>query len=164
MSDAIQHINVDDDEFIDTPKALRDHVKKIQAALTARDQQIGTLTGQVTAGALKDVLSGFKNPERVKTALLGDKVDPLDSAAVTKWLEESGDDYAKATAAPPQPDPSQSPPAGVTPEEIQAQKQLALSGEFVKPGDMSKVQALEASLDAKSSPEDVLAAIRAQGL
>jgi hypothetical protein len=52
----------------------------------------------------------------------------------------------------------------VTPEEIQAQKQLALSGEFVKPGDMSKVQALEASLDAKSSPEDVLAAIRAQGL
>ena len=30
MSESIQHIDVDSDEFIDAPKALRDHVKKLQ--------------------------------------------------------------------------------------------------------------------------------------
>ncbi len=99
----IQHINVDDEQWDGTPRALREHVDKLQKALKERDQQISGLREQQTASALSDVLAGFKNPERVKRDLLGDKVDPLSSEAVSEWLKSNADDYARTTETPADP-------------------------------------------------------------
>lgn len=45
----------------------------------------------------KEVLTdqGFKNPKRVAKDLIADGVDLTDSEAVSEWLQENGDDYAK---------------------------------------------------------------------
>lgn len=95
----IEHIDVDHEDFEGSPKALRDHVKKLQAALTERDKTISDFRGRETERALSDVLTGFKNPARVQRDLLADKVDPLDNEAVSKWLEANADDYARGGEA-----------------------------------------------------------------
>lgn len=100
MSDDYKYIDVDADEWEGTPRALREALDKAQKLLKAQTQQITEFTQEKQANALSGVLTGFKNPERVKSALLSDKVDPLNSEAVTKWLEANGDDYAKATGDP----------------------------------------------------------------
>ena len=91
----IQHIDVDDEQFEDAPRALRDHVKQIQKALDEVRAERDGYRNKVNEAALGDVLAGFKNPERVKRDLLTDKVDPLDSEAVTKWMEQNAGDYAR---------------------------------------------------------------------
>ena len=131
MSDAIQHIDVDSEEFENTPKALRDHVKKLQQALTSSTQTIAEYRERETAQALNGVLTGFKNPERVKRDLLSDKVDPLDNEAVTKWLEANGGDYARGEANP---DPA---PDGEQPDPAAAYQPLQLGGRRVQGGNPS---------------------------
>jgi len=100
MSDAIEHIDVDHEDFESAPKALREHVKNLQAALKERDKIVSDFRTRETERALADVLTGFKNPARVQRDLLADKVDPLDTEAVNKWLEANADDYARGDGAP----------------------------------------------------------------
>ena len=100
MSDAIEHIDLDSDEYADTPRALRDAYKQLQSRLKEIVAERDTLRSEMQATALSGVLTGFKNPERVKSALLADKVDPLDTEAVNEWIEANGDDYAKASTEP----------------------------------------------------------------
>jgi len=102
MSDTYEYIDVDDDDYFDAPKALRDHVKRLQEQLKGVVQERDTLSSKLSNRSASDVLAdkGFKNPKRVARDLLADKVDPSDEAAVTKWLEENGDDYAKAQVQP----------------------------------------------------------------
>ena len=95
----IEHIDVDHEDFEGTPKALRDHVKKLQDALKSANTTISDFRSRETERALSDVLTGFKNPTRVQRDLLADKVDPLDSEAVSKWLEVNADDYARGEGA-----------------------------------------------------------------
>lgn len=114
MSDAIQHIDVDSDEFSEAPKALRDHVKKLQGRLTELSTETQTLRQQITARALDEVLAdkGFKNPARVQRDMLSDQINPADTAAVEAWLASNADDYARAAAAPdPAPVQTDTPPA-----------------------------------------------------
>ena len=118
MSDNIQHIDVDSDEFEGTPKALREHVKKLQKALEARDATIGQFKEQVIGSVLGD--AGFKNPSRVKKDLLGDGIDPLDADAVKAWIAENGDDYARSA---PNSDTEQEQP-GAAADEVAAQEKL----------------------------------------
>lgn len=99
MSDAIEHIDVDHEDYEATPKALRDHVKTLQAALKERDKIVSDFRSRETERALSDVLTGFKNPGRVQRDLLADKVDPLDTEAVNKWLEANAGDYAQGEGA-----------------------------------------------------------------
>ena len=150
MSD-IQHINVDDEEFEGAPKALRDHVKKLQRALGERDTEVSTLRGQLNSKALSDVLGGFKNPKRVESAILADKVDPLDSEAVKSWLAENSDDYAKADGAQA---PAQEPSPADAQQQAQAQQYAALSagGELTPAAEADKQQKLAAEA-AKISTE-----------
>lgn len=98
MSDSIQHIDVDSDEFSEAPKALRDHVKKLQKQLGELSTENGGLRQQITARAIDEVLAdkGFKNPARVQRDMLADQIDPADKAAVDNWLTANADDYARA--------------------------------------------------------------------
>ena len=136
MSDNLKHIDVDDDEFEDTPKALREYVKKLQAQNKDLAKERDDVRGQVASRAVADVLAdkGFKNPERVKRDLLADSIDPLDTNAVNAWLTSNGDDYARAAGAPEgeQP-PSDEPPAEVA----QGYSQLQVPGSA--PGSSDKL-------------------------
>ena len=105
----IQHIDVDDEQFEDAPRALRDHVRQIQKALDELRAERDGYRNQISESALGDVLAGFKNPERVKRDLLTDKVDPLDSEAVSKWMEQNAGDYARGEATPAAPEAEATP-------------------------------------------------------
>jgi hypothetical protein len=68
MSDDIQHIDVDSDEWENTPRALRDQVKKLQKALNETRERSDGYRTQLTEKALGDVLAEhkFKNPSKVQ--------------------------------------------------------------------------------------------------
>ena len=160
MSDAIQHLDLDSDEYYDAPKALRQYAEKLKKALDSTTKELTTVRGQVAAQAIGEVLSGqgFKNPKRVEKDLLADGVDPLDKSAVEGWLAEFGDDYAKGAAAPASETPS------VPDDEVAAHRSLNLDGEFRQPADMSKVDAAITELPTDATPEQVLAHFKAKGL
>ena len=158
MTDNIQHIDVDSDEFFDAPKALRDYVKKLQRQNETLSTDLSKAKGEIAAQALGDVLSGYKSPAKVKRDLLADGIDATDKGAVEKWLSENGDDYARATASAESETPS------VPEDEVAAHRSLNLDGEFRQPADMSKVDAAISELPADATPDQVIAHFRAKGL
>ena len=150
----IQYIDVDAPEFDGSPKALRDHVAKLQDALKATTTERDTYKGQATSAALGDVLAGYKNPERVKRDLLSDSIDPLNREAVEKWLGENGDDYAKGAGTPAQ---------AVTDEDAAAHQRLQQT-ELASPADMTKFDAAKAEITADMSGDQIAAVYRKHGL
>lgn len=154
MTDDIQHIDIDAPEFDGSPKALRDHVKRLQEAHKALQQERDTYRGQATAAALGDVLAGYKNPKRVERDLLSDGIDPLNREVVEKWLSENGDDYAKGEG--------RSAPAVPT-EEAAAHQRLQQT-ELTSPADMSKLEAAQAEITADMNGDAIRAVYRKHGL
>lgn len=150
----IQHIDVDAPEYDGTPKALRDHVAKLQDALKATTTERDTYKGQATSAALGDVLAGYKNPERVKRDLLSDSIDPLDKAAVEKWLGENGDDYARGAGSS----------ATAVPSEDAAAHQRLQETQLTNPADMTVVEAAMAEITPEMSGAEVKAIYRKHGL
>ncbi|HET6914576.1 MAG TPA: hypothetical protein VFH56_00650 [Acidimicrobiales bacterium] len=102
MSDKLQHIDIDSEEFEDAPRALREYAKQLKKQNESLASENGTLKKQSASRAVADVLAGkgFKNPKRVERDLLADDIDPHDSKSVEEWLEANGDDYAKDSATP----------------------------------------------------------------
>lgn len=154
MTDDIQHIDIDAAEFDGTPRALREHVKKLQDANKALSSERDTYRGQATAAALGDVLAGYKNPERVKRDLLSDSIDPLDGEAVKKWLGENGDDYARGDGAP----------APAVPSEEAAAHQRLQQTELNSPADMTRLEAAQAEITPDMDGAAIKAVYRKHGL
>jgi hypothetical protein len=150
----IQHIDLDSPEFDGTPKALRDHAKRLQDAYKAVLQERDTYKGQATSAALGDVLAGYKNPERVKRDLLSDSIDPLDKTAVEKWLSENGDDYAKGAGS--------TAPA-VTSEDAAAHQRLQ-QADLTNPSDMTALDAAQAEITPDMTGEQIKAVYRKHNL
>lgn len=98
MSD-YQYIDVDDDDFDDAPRALREHVKKLQKQLTQVTNERDEFKSKYQSKSAVDALAGygFRNSKRVSKDLLADGVDLSDLDAVRAWVEENGDDYARTT-------------------------------------------------------------------
>lgn len=165
MSDAIEHIDLDDEQFEDAPRALREYAAKLKKALDETTKRADGLQRQVASHALGDVLGdkGFKNPKRVEKDLLADGIDPLDKSAVEGWLEEYGDDYAKAEVSTEAPAPT--PQANVEPEVQAGYGQLSgIQNQLHQPADMSKLDAAVAELPADATAEQVLAAFAKHGV
>lgn len=160
MTDNIQHLDLDSDEFYDAPKALRQYADKLKKALDAQTKELTTVRNQVASQALNGVLSdqGFKNPKRVEKDLLADGIDPLDKSAVEGWISEFGDDYAKgaSTAASEKP--------AVSDEERAAHEQLAVGSEFKQPADMSKLEAALAEAPKDATGAELRALYAKHGL
>jgi hypothetical protein len=154
MTDDIQHIDIDAPEFDGSPRALREHVAKLQQAHKALLQERDTYKGQATAAALGDVLAGYKNPERVKRDLLSDSIDPLNREAVEKWLGENGDDYARGDGAP----------APAAPSEDAAAHQRLQETNLTSPADMTAFEAAKAEITPDMSGAEVKAVYRKHGL
>ena len=150
----IQHIDVNAAEYDGTPKALRDHVKRLQEAHKSLQQERDTYRGQATSAALGDVLAGYKNPERVKRDLLSDSIDPLDKTAVEKWLGENGSDYAQGTGTP----------APAVQSEDAAAHQRLQQTDLTSPADMTVVEAALAEITPDMDGAQVKAVYRKHGL
>lgn len=172
MTDNITHINLDDEQFEDAPKALRDYAAKLKKALDAAHGEAGQLRSQLASKSLGDVLGtkGFKNPKAVEKSLLADKVDPLDESAVAKWLEENSDDFAKAEGTPGE--PNQPATQQLTPEqqadaEARAQAYAAMqqvNGSLVQPADVSKFELAQSEIKPEHTKEEVRAILLKHGL
>jgi hypothetical protein len=154
MTDDIQHIDIDAPEYDGSPKALRDHVAKLQAAHKAALAERDTYKGQATSAALGGVLAGYKNPERVKRDLLSDSIDPLNKEAVEKWLGENGSDYATGDSGT----------APAVPSEDAAAHQQLQQTNLTSPADMTVVQAAMAEITPDMNGEQVKAIYRKHGL
>lgn len=149
MSDNYEYDDYDDfeDEGNKGPKALRDHIKKLEAQLQTKDKELGKLRTSVVDRSVTDVLAGqsFKNPATVKKAILADGVDATNADALQKWLQENGDDYAKA--APANGQGEETPASPVNPEVVEAHQKLEVPGE---PSDLADKFAL---VQAKITPD-----------
>ena len=154
MTDDIQHIDIDAPEFDGTPRALREHVAKLQAANKALASERDTFRGQATQAALGDVLAGYKNPERVKRDLLSDSIDPLNREAVEKWLGENGSDYARGDSGTAPAVPS---------EEVAAHQRLQQT-DLTDPADMTKFEAAQAEITPDMTGAEVKAVYQKHGL
>lgn len=159
----IQHIDVDSDEYEGTPKALRDHVKKLQKSLTEVTTERDGFRTQLTEASLGSVLTdaGYKNPKRVQRDLLADGIDPLDTEAVKTWLETNGEDYAKGSA-----EQAVAPAPGEGEQQIVQvpdYRKLNAPAEIGTPVSPDKLQAvLNAPQDA--TPAQMLAYLQGQGI
>lgn len=135
MSDNFEHLDIDSEDFEDAPRALRDYAKKLKKALDSTRQERDQFQSQLASRSVGEVLGdkGFKNPKRVERDLISDGVDPLDSQAIARWLEENGDDYAKGSAEPETPTPEQTAEVAA---QAEAQERMSLTG--TSPADLSK--------------------------
>jgi hypothetical protein len=172
MSDDIKYIDVDDEQFEDAPKALRDAYKALARQHKDVTAEVGQLRQTVASHALGDVLgnAGFKNPKRVEKDILRDGVDATDKAAVEAWLAENGDDYAKATETAGEPAPAAA-QTELTPEQKAAQEQLAQQyaaiqgGEQLNaPADLSKWELAKSEITDDMTGEEVLKVYAKHGI
>ena len=163
MSDNIQHLDLDDDEFLDAPRALRDYVKKLQKQNQNLSTELSTANGKLASQALGEVLSGYKNPKRVERDLLADKIDPNDKAAVDRWLSEFGDDYAKGEASAQAPAQPETPVADDQEQAAHRQLQQAAS-DLTSPADMTKLEAAQAEITSEMTGAQVVEVMRKHGL
>lgn len=160
MSDDIKHIDTESEEWENTPKTLRDQVKKLQDALKQRDEAITGLKSTAAESALGGVLAGFKNPGRVKRDLLADGIDPLDSSAVETWMKDNGDDYARGTTEPAPPEQQ---PEAATPDLQSQWDRLQIPGSQ-NPAALEKTEAVFSEITPDMDGAAVEALFRARGL
>lgn len=151
MTDNYEYIDVNDEQWEGTPRPLREALDRAQKALKDRDKAIASFQSERADTALSDVLTGFSKPERVKADILRDKVDPLDSEAVSAWMEENADAYARAT---PPADPSTDTTGEATPAK-QAPDYAALNGvaQIGTPAAADNLAAIAAMPDGLSKTE-----------
>lgn len=158
MSDDIKHIDTDSEEWENTPKTLRDQVKKLQDALSKEREASASLRSTAAEAALGGVLAGFKNPGRVKRDLLSDGIDPLNSEAVETWMKDNGDDYARGSAEPAPPEQPEAAP------DLQSQwDRLQIPGSQ-NPAALEKTEAVFSEITPDMDGAAVEALFRARGL
>lgn len=172
MTDNIKHIDLDDEQYEDAPRALREYAANLKKALAEQTKRADGLATQVASRALGDVLgtAGFKNPKRVEQDILRDGIDATDKAAVEKWLADNGDDYAKAEGTPAKPNPAAA-QTELTPEQKAAQEQLAQQyaaiqgGEQLNtPADLSKWELAKSEITDDMTGEEVLKVYAKHGI
>lgn len=149
----------DDENFSDGPAALREANEAKKQKLKEYEQRIADLESRLTATALNGVLTEFKKPERVKSALLADKVDPLDNEAVSKWLEDNGGDFAKGSA-----DSTTQSQTSTDAAEAEAHARLQASGNLAQPASMSKLEAALADAGPNATGEELKAIYAKHGV
>ena len=169
MTDAIKYIDVDDEQFEDAPKALRDAYKALARQHKEATAEVGQLRQTVASHALGDVLgnAGFKNPKRVEQDILRDGIDATDKTAVEAWLAANGDDYAKATGAPAEPNPVTEQPAPTPEQQAQAaafQQMQAAQASLHQPADLSKWELVQSEITPDMNGEQVLALYAKHGI
>lgn len=155
-------IDVDDEEFEDAPRALRNAYKALKkqfdTAVTERDDFRSKWQTRTAGDALAEF--GFRNTKRVTRDLLADGVDISDANAVKAWVGENGDDYAKGEAGPAQ-------TAEQTvdhSEEAAARQQLATAQAGATPANGDRMKAALAEIGPDTTADQVLAIYKKHGI
>lgn len=162
MSDNPWDIDVDRDEYADAPTPLREAYKALKQKFGEASQERDQLRSSVQQRSVNDALKdqGFKNPKRVASAILADKIDPSDEAAVTKWLTDNGDDYAKGEAAPV----VQEVQTNVPVEQQAAFEQMQQTQALTAPADLTKYEAAFAEIKPEWDSKQVREHLVSKGL
>lgn len=99
MSDSDDFDDLPDEDSADStgPKALRDHVRKLQKELAESKKTQEALTGRIAESTVKEVLTG-RGVDATKVARLtkymkADEVDLMDGPAIAAWLGENAEDF-----------------------------------------------------------------------
>ena len=163
MSDKLQHIDIDSEEFEDAPRGLREYAKKLKAAYDSVSADYSKARKQLASRAVSDVLAdkGFKNPKRVERDLLADDIDPYDSKAVEEWISANGDDYAKGAANP---EPVQSPESAQNAELAEQYNRMNVGGEANQPAPNDKWAAVQAEITPDMDGAAVIEVYKRHGL
>ena len=161
MSDKLQHIDIDSEEFEDAPRALREYAKQLKRQLETVQTDLGKANKQLASRAISDVLKdkGFKNPKRVERDLLADEIDPHDGKAVEEWLAANGDDYARGETAP-----VSEPQADDNRELAQQYDRLNVGGDTSQPAPNDKWAAVKAEITPDMDGAAVIEVYRRHGL
>lgn len=152
-----QFIDTNSDEFIDAPKALRDAYDRLKSRYTETAKERDTYKGRAESSALGDVLKGFTKPERVKSALLADGIDPLNTEAVAQWVADNGGDFARGET------PAPSTPAADS-AEAEAHQRLQSNAGLRQPADMTKHDAAFAEITPEMTGAEIKALYMRHGL
>ena len=153
-----QFIDTNSDEFIDAPKALRDAYDRLKSRYTETAKERDTYKGRAESSALGDVLKGFAKPERVKSALLTDGIDPLNTEAVAQWVTDNGDDFARSAGSS-----APSTPAADN-AEAEAHQRLQSNAGLRQPADMTKHDAAFAEITPEMTGAEIKALYKRHGL
>lgn len=173
----------DDEQTTETPKALRDLVKKLtkerDTALAERDEY----ASKAKEASLSTVFTTLKIPPHIQRWMKRDGVEG-DEAAVKQWVNENGADFnfklgdapAATTETPegqnvsPAEAPAPVVPSVLTPEDVaELQRLQGLLAGGVGQTQFSDaahtaVATVESQLGADASFDEAVAALRAQGI
>ena len=153
-----QFIDTNSDEFVDAPKALRDAYDRLKSRYTETAKERDTYKGRAESSALGDVLKGFVKPERVKSALLADGIDPLNSEAVGQWVAENGSDFARGDGSA-----NPSPPSADNAEAALHERFNSGAG-LQQPADQSKLDAALAEAGPNATGQQLAAVFAKHGI
>lgn len=155
-----QYIDVDDEQFEDAPRALRQAYAALKKAHEADTKELSTLRTQVQTRTASDVLKdkGY-NPKAAKF-LLKDGVDLSDEKAVDAWLAEEGE-FFKVAGEGGTPNPEQN----VEHEaEAEARGQIADATSHTQTAANDKMQAALAEITNDMTPQQVMAVYAKHGI
>lgn len=171
MSDNLEDFETDTTDGSKLRKQLEAALKKNRDLETQVENFSKAERERQVNGVLGD--KGFKNPKRVSRDLLADNIDPADTTAVEKWLEENGDDYAKATQSTEEPKPEaqqqtqqeQEPVQSAVPQEIvDSYQRLSNISQAANPQHASALDQVRQEVTKDMTREQVLEKLKAQGI
>jgi hypothetical protein len=160
MTDNIENIDLDSEEYATAPTGLRDHAKALKAQLAEARKQISAYQDAALGNVLTQ--AGFANPGRVRSAILADKVDLADQAKINEWIAANGNDFARGPVAPAEPPAPEQPDYS---EQAAAQHQIQTLQTFGQPsGGRTAFEAAAAEITDRMTPDEVWAKFQQHGV
>ncbi len=152
-----QYIDVDDEQFEDAPRALRQAYAALKKAHEAEAKELSTLRTQVQTRTASEVLKdkGY-NPKAAKF-LLKDGIDLSDEKAVDAWLAEEGE-FFKANGGTPTEQSAEHT------AEAEARSQIADATSHTQTAANDKMQAALAEITDDMTTSQVLAIYAKHGI
>ena len=157
MSDNFQYLDVDDEQFEDAPRALRQAYEKLKKAHQSDAQELASLRGTVKQTTATDVLKAKGYDPRAAKFLIQSGVNLNDSEAVDGWLAEDGAFFKVGDAPPAEHAEDHS-------AEAQARSQIADASSQTQPAAVDKLQAALAEITPSMTAADVVEVYRKYGI
>ena len=158
MSDNFQYIDVDDEQFEDAPRALRQAYAALKKRDQQRDAELTKLRGTVQTNTATDVLKGKGYDPRAAKFLLQSGVDINDETAVDAWLAEDGA-FFKTGEAPATPEQQVD-----HSDEQQARSAIQDATSQVQPAGGDKMKLALAEITDDMTPSQVQAVYQKHGI
>lgn len=159
MTDNIENIDLDSDDFANAPTGLREYAKNLKSRLAERDQLIGKYQDEALGSVLTQ--AGFANPNRVRSAIAADKIDLSDRTKVNEWIATNGNDFARGAQAPAELQQEQ--PDHTAQALVQHQMQ-DLQNVATPSGAVNAFEKVKAEITNTMDKDEVLARLRSAGV